>query len=214
VPPDGSAEYINALSVTKGFPVPLIVLASTSPWRKAMLEAAGFRVECEPPGVDERAVSEPDPRRLAAVLAEAKARAVARRRPDAWVLGADQVVTDGAEVWGKPLDPADHLARLQAMRGRSHDLVTGFCLLGPDGVEEIGLETTRLWVRDDLTDDELRAYVATGEGSGCAGGYAAEGQGAWLFSRIEGDWFNVMGLPLLRVIDALRRHRWRYGAQA
>ncbi len=178
-----------------------------------MLEGAGFRVECEAPGVDERAVSEPDPRRLAGQLATAKARAVAHRRPGHLILGADQVVTDGVEVWGKPVDAADHLARLQAMRGRSHDLVTGFCLLGP-GVEEVGLETTRLWVRADLTDAELEAYVATGEGSGCAGGYAAEGQGAWLFSRIEGDWFNVIGLPLLRVIDALRRHGWQFGEQA
>jgi len=96
------------------------------------------------------------------------------------------------------------------MRGCWHDLVTGWALLGP-GVRHISCHTTRLRVREDLGDDELVAYVATGEGSGCAGGYAIEGHGVWLFDRIEGDWFNILGLPLLDVLDVLRGHGWRYG---
>ena len=186
-----------------------LILASTSPWRRQMLESAGLSVRAISPGVDERAIVDDDPGSLARRLAHMKAVAVARQFPAAVVLGADQVVSDGREIWGKPLDATDHLARLRSMRGEVHDLITGFALLGP-GVEVVGTETTRLWVRPDLTEQELEAYVQTGEGSGCAGGYAAEGRGAFLFSRIEGDWFNVLGLPLFRVLDALRAHGWRF----
>ena len=96
-----------------------------------MLESAGIRIRCESPGFDERSVIEPDAARLALHLARAKAGAVAQRFPDAWVIGADQVVTDGVSVWGKPEDPEDHRRQLLAMRGRAHELVTGFCLIGP-----------------------------------------------------------------------------------
>ena len=119
------------------------------------------------------------------------------------MIGADQVVHQDGEVFGKPRDPADHLARLQSMRGHTHELVTGWSLRGP-GPPEDGVVITRMTVRDDLTDDELRAYVDSGEGSGCAGGYAAEGRGARLMRRVDGDWFNVIGLPVLAVWDALR----------
>jgi len=186
-----------------------LVLASTSASRRQMLRDAGFAVVFEAPGVDE-GIEESDPARRAVALAVRKAEAVRARHPDAWVLAADQVVTDGTEVWGKPSDAAEHLARLQSMRGRWHDLVTGFVLLGP-GIRESGVERTRLWVRDDLEDEELRAYVDTSEGRDCAGGYAIEGRGAFLFSRIEGDWFNILGLPLLRVLDLLRGQGWRFG---
>ena len=178
-----------------------------------MLESAGLPVHCEAPGVDERAVTLSDPVELARHLALAKARAVAERHPDAWVLGADQVAWDGSEVFGKPTDPEDHFARLAAMRGTTHDLVTGFALLGPE-LRHLEHVRTRLAVRGDLTDAELRAYVATGEGSGCAGGYAVEGRGVFLFEHIDGSWHNVLGLPLLRVLDVLRAHGWRFGEAA
>jgi septum formation protein len=186
-----------------------LVLASTSPSRRQMLENAGVTVELEAPGVDE-GIEEPDPAKRAVALAERKAEAVRARRPDVLVLAADQVVTDGTEVWGKPSDPAEHLARLRSMRGQWHDLVTGFALIGP-GIRRLGVERTRLWVRADLGDDELRAYVDSGEGRHCAGGYAIEGRGGFLFSRVEGDWFNILGLPLLRVMDLLREQGWRFG---
>lgn len=174
-----------------------------------MLAAAGFEVEPVAPGVDE-SIPEMDPVARAVALSRRKALAVAEVRPDAWVIAADQVVTDGIAVWGKPKDAHDHLAGLKAMRGRSHDLVTGFTVVAPDW-EESGHERTRLWVRADLTDDELAAYVATAEGRHCAGGYAIEGLGGFLFERVDGDFFNILGLPLLRVIAVLRAHGWRFG---
>ena len=177
-----------------------------------MLADVGVRARTEASGVDEDYEPGPDPTEIATMLAERKAASVAGRHPSAWVLGADQVVCDSVDrtqIWGKPTDPADHLARLAGMRGRSHVLVTGWVLIGP-GVRRTGHCETVLHVRADLTDAELEAYVATGEGSGCAGGYMAEGRGAFLFERIDGDWFNVLGLPILQVFGALRELGWRF----
>lgn len=187
-----------------------ILLASTSPWRRKMLADAGIAADGVDPGVDEARWTDPDPVVTAQWRARAKADAVARAHPDRWVLGADQVVHDGREVFGKPTDPADHLARLRAMRGRAHDLHTAWALVGPGPAAE-GVAVTRMHVRDDLSDAELTAYVACGEGAGCAGGYAFEGRGAFLFSRVDGDFFNVLGLPLLDVMTALRARGWRAG---
>ncbi|MEZ4240208.1 MAG: Maf family protein [Myxococcota bacterium] len=197
-----------------------LILASTSPYRRRMLQDAGLAVRCEAPEVDERSFGHdaPDspfetaPERLATALARAKAQAVAARFPERWVLGADQVAYDPEEPgapFGKPEGPDDHLRRLRQLAGREHRLVTGFALLGGPR-EHVEAVTTRLTFRSDLTDDELRAYVATGEGAGCAGGYAVEGRGAFLIERIDGDLFNVIGLPLLQVITALRGAGWRF----
>lgn len=175
-----------------------------------MLADVGVLARPVPSGVDEEAEPEHRPEQRAIALAVAKARAVAALHPTALVIGADQVVWDGEEVFGKPRSPADHVARLLSMRGKAHDLVTGWAVIGPEG-ERTGLERTTLHVRAGISEREVRAYVESGEGSGCAGGYAAEGHGAFLFERIEGDWFNVIGLPLHAVLTELRRHGWRYG---
>ena len=190
--------------------MPQLILASTSRWRRQVLEDVGLPFHSEAPGVDERAFDAPGPVELASLLARKKAEAVAARHPDAVVLGADQVVWDGHEVFGKPEDAADHRRRLLAMRGRSHDLVTAVCMVGPD-LDAAFVERTTMHVRGDLTEAEIAAYVATGEGSGCAGGYAVEAHGMFLFERIEGDWHNVIGLPVARVLDVLRAQGWRYG---
>ncbi len=145
--------------------------------------------------------------------AEAKAAAVAEDNPHDWVLGADQVAHQDGEMFGKPRDAADHLERLRSMRGRTHALVTAWVLVGP-GEAARGVCTTRMHVRADLEEAEIRAYVLSGEGSGCAGGYAAEGHGGALFARVEGDWFNVIGLPVLDVLEALRARGWRMGGPA
>ncbi|MCO4743469.1 MAG: septum formation protein Maf [Proteobacteria bacterium] len=190
--------------------MPDLILASTSRWRRQLLTDVGLNVQTEAPGVDERAFDAPGPVELASLLARKKAEAVAARHSGAVVLGADQVVWDGLEVFGKPVDPQDHFDRLCAMRGRSHELVTAVCMLGPD-LDEAFVERTRMFVRGDLSDEEIRRYVQMGEGSGCAGGYAVEAHGLFLFEKVEGDWHNVIGLPLMRVLDVLRRRGWRYG---
>lgn len=189
-----------------------LILASTSPYRRHLLEAAGIKARTAPPNVDERAVQMSDPLALATELALRKARAVAGAHPDALVLGADQVAYDlenPAAHFGKPLDPEDHRRRLTSMLGRKHALVTGIALVGP-GIEITDHETSVIHFRGDIGGEEIAAYVASGEGSGCAGGYTVEGRGIFLIERIEGDWFNVVGLPLPRVMSLLRKHGWRY----
>jgi len=190
-----------------------LILASTSPWRRRILADAGMSFRVVPSHVDERLVQASDPIYLVQELARRKAEAVAAGHPDAWVIGADQVAYDPDQpdlIWGKPKDPDAHFEQLRRLRGTRHALVTGFAILAPD-FTEMGYETTILLGRHDLEDAELRAYVDTGEGSQCAGGYAAEGRGGFLFERIDGDWFNVLGLPLFRILDVLRERGWRFG---
>lgn len=183
-----------------------LILASESPWRRELLERAGVPCEGRAHTVDEYALVEADPVVRARELALAKARSLADAT-DSWVLGADQVCHLDGHIFHKPVDADDHLDQLRALRGRTHELVTGVALVGP-GVEEVFDERTRITLRE-LGDDELRAYLATGEGGGCAGGYQVEGQGAQLIERVDGDWFNVVGLPVLRVVSVLRSHGWR-----
>lgn len=189
-----------------------LILASTSPTRRKLLEGAGVRLQVEDPRVDEHITTPDGPEGLASALARRKARAVALHHPGAWVLGADQVVHQRGEIFGKPRSRDDHLARLKSMRGQTHDLITAWVLLGPGDLAH-GTSITRMKVRADLEDHELAHYVSTGEGTFCAGGYAAEGKGSFLFERVEGDWFNVLGLPLLDVLTALRARGWRLDAR-
>lgn len=193
--------------------MPELILASTSPYRRRMLEDAGFRVRAEAPEVSEDAPSSvPEVAQLVCELATRKARAVADRHPSAWVIGADQLAffpDQPRRPIGKPADAPAHLAMLQEMRGRAHVLVTGLAVVGP-GVDHVSSHQTVMHVRGDLTDEELGSYVATEEGRYCAAGYAAEARGAFLFSRIEGDFFNVQGLPVLAVIQVLRELGWRF----
>jgi len=150
---------------------------------------------------------ETDSARRARLLARAKARSVAVIEPDAVVIGADQVCHLEGEVFHKPADPEDHMAQLRRLRGRTHELVTGVALVGP-GVERLFDDRTTIRLRD-LSDAELGSYLRTGEGQGCAGGYQVEGVGAQLIEHVGGDWFNVVGLPVLRLISELRALGWR-----
>jgi len=187
-----------------------LVLASTSPWRRKILEDAGIPVLVVPPQVDEDVAHSVSVVGLVEHLAMKKATAVALRHPGRWVLGADQLIHHQGEVWGKPRNDTEHLQRLERMRGETHELVTGFALLGP-GFQVVDHQTTHLTFRSDLTSSELASYVATGEGRPCAGGYAVEGQGGFLVARVDGDLFNVLGLPLFKVLTAMRGQGWRFG---
>jgi septum formation protein len=183
-----------------------IILASTSPARIALLRAAGVVHQAVSPGVDESVIQADSPAALALARAEAKALAV---DPGvSVVIGADQVAHLDGAAFGKPTDPADHRARLRQLRGRTHTLCTAVVLRDRERIERHLTECT-VSIRGDLSDAEIDAYVATGEGSGCAGGYAAEGLGASLIASIEGDYTAVLGLPLHLVLGALRGYGWR-----
>lgn len=187
-----------------------VVLASTSQWRRGLLADAGLVVEAADPHVDEAPLVGASPAETARLRAAAKARAVAARRPGALVIGADQVAHLDGETFGKPAGPADWLARLQQLRGRAHTLTTAVALVDSAG-EELFTVDTRVRFRSDLRDAELRRYVELGEAAGCAGGYMVERRGAWLIESIEGDWTNVVGLPIFALVSRLRARGYVLG---
>ena len=187
-----------------------VVLASTSRWRAQLLEQSGVRCEVLASGVDEGAFAEMDPARRAEGLAVAKARAVAERIGDplAAIIGADQVAHLNGAVLHKPKTLERHREQLHALRGETHELVTGVCVLRAE-YEVVFHETSSIHFRIDLSDAEIEDYLTTGEGRRACGGYQIEGLGPQLIHRVEGDWFNVVGLPILRVVTELRSMGWR-----
>ena len=181
-----------------------LILASASPRRRELLGRAGLRPTCDPADVDETPLPGEAPRALAVRLAEAKARATAARWPDAWVLGADTVVTiDGASL-GKPEDGAEARAMLVTLAGRTHVVVTAVCVVAPGGAVHALACETEVDVRA-LAARDLDGYVACGEWRGKAGGYAVQGVGAALVTAIRGSYTNVVGLPLAETLALLAR---------
>lgn len=183
---------------------PPLVLASTSRYRRDLLARLGLPFACEAPGVDEDvdgAGHAPEARALA--LALAKARAVAVRRPDAIVLGSDQVCALGDEVLGKPGSVATACAQLQRLQAREHRLATAVAIVHGRR-EHTFLDVTRLHMRA-LTAEAIQRYVAADQPLDCAGSYRIEGLGISLFERIESeDQTAIVGLPLLATARALR----------
>ncbi len=179
-----------------------LILASASPSRLRLLRAAGIDPEVVVSGVDEEglAASMPGatPEQVALVLAEAKARWVAQRHPDALVLGADSVLDVDGRSLGKPLTTEVAVMRWREIRGRSADLITGHCLIHPGGVAVAAERTAVFFAEPD--DAEIDAYVATGEPLHVAGGFTLDGYGSAFVRRVEGDPSNVIGLavPLVR----------------
>ena len=184
----------------------MLLLASASPARRRLLEQAAIPHRVQVSGVDEDAIVDSEPTRLVQRLAQAKAQAVYQWLIDApsgdgtisAVLGCDSLLTFDGEVFGKPADAAEAIARWQRMAGGWGELHTGHCLLAADR-ERLTTVTTRVQFAP-VSQDEIEAYVATGEPLQCAGGFALEGRGGALVERIEGCFSNVIGLslPLLR----------------
>jgi septum formation protein len=181
-------------------PAPPLVLASRSPQRRAILEQLGIPFEVVLPRFAEEP-SATDPISEVERRAQGKARSVAADAGDRPVLGVDTEVVLGGRVHGKPADASEAEAMLEALSGMTHEVVSGLCLATP-GWEEVRHEVTRVSFRE-LTPRELGLYVATGEWRERAGGYAIQGRGAALVSRIEGDYLNVVGLPAALLVDLL-----------
>jgi septum formation protein len=174
----------------------VIVLASTSPQRRAILEQLGIPFRVVPPAYEE--VGD-DP----VEHAVQKARSVDGGGEP--VLGVDTVVVLGGNVLGKPADAGEAKSMLGRLAGQTHDVVSGLCLR-TDEWEQSGRAVTEVTFRG-LTADEIERYVSTGEWQGRAGGYAIQGLGAALVERIDGDYLNVVGLPGALLVDVLRRQR-------
>ena len=187
-----------------------LVLASASPRRRELLQNAGIPFIIQASKIPELPREGEAPQACAERLAREKALDVFRQRPQDFVLGADTIVIVGGQILGKPRDAADAARMLRLLSGRTHQVTTGVCLIGPDrkgrsSLQETRSETTRVTM-SKLMDDDIESYVATGEPLDKAGAYAIQGIASRWISRIEGDYFNVVGLPVSLVYRMLQEN--------
>jgi len=181
-----------------------LVLASASPRRKEILEGLGFEFEVLPPDIEENDIPCADHEAFAIGLAVKKAEEIRRARPLATVIAADTIVVCGDSRLGKPVGEADASSMLRLLSGRAHEVITGVALIAPDGRRLAEAERTRVFFRV-LSADEIARYVGTGEPFGKAGAYAIQGYAAPFVQRIEGCYFNVVGLPVSLLFTMLSK---------
>jgi len=180
-----------------------IILASGSQWRRQLLLDIGLDVTAISAKIIEEEIWGRSPLETATLRAQAKANEVLSRHPSALVIGADQVCHFQGKTIGKPASDSEWLDRLMSMRGQEHSLTTAVAIRSDE--HEIDFyESTKVYFRNSLTKDVLQRYIALNEARNCAGGYMMEKRGAWLIERIEGDWQNVIGLPIFSLTHHLR----------
>jgi septum formation protein len=182
-----------------------LLLASASPRRRELLQRVGVPIEVRPADIDEAPLSTEDPAGYVARIAHEKARAVTRL-PGQWVLAADTTVTIDGKILAKADSPEEAATMLRALSGRVHQVITAFTLVGD--IEDRVVSEHRLVASDvsmiELDATTLADYVASGEWRGKAGAYAVQGIGAALVREIRGSVTNVIGLPLVEVLETLR----------
>ena len=190
----------------------MLVLASASPRRQELLRNAGISFVVQPAHILEEPLASESGNHRAERLARAKARLVSSVRTSDPVLGADTVVVIEGQILGKPCDSADAARMLRLLSGKTHQVITGVCLIVPTGsqnqeatAEEVCSETT-LVTMSAITGAEIQAYIATGEPMDKAGAYAIQGWASRWIPRIEGDYSNVVGLPVALVWRMLQKH--------
>lgn len=181
----GGAEDVSA--------VPPLLLASTSPQRRAILQQLGIPFDVAAPDYEEHDPPDADAAELVSRHAVGKARSVLDTAGDRPVLGVDTTVAVNGRIYAKPGTASEAEWMLEELSGRTHEVVSGLCLLTP-AWEVVETAATRVTFRA-LTPRDLAAYVASGEWEGRAGGYAIQGRGAALVERVDGDYLNVVGLP-------------------
>ena len=182
---------------------PMLVLASASPRRQELLRNGGIPFEVQPAHIAEDPLPGEGAKECAERLAREKALAVAGQRPQDCVLGADTVVVVDGQILGKPSDAADAARMLRLLSGREHQVITGVCLV-VDGRWSVASETTSVTM-SEISEKEITDYVASGEPMDKAGGYAIQGIASRWIPRIEGDYSNVVGLPVALVWGMLRQ---------
>jgi len=184
-----------------------LILASASPRRRELLTNAGIEFEVIPSEIEEPGPSGAPPAAYAERVAQLKAETVARTFAPTYravVLGADTVVVAGGELLGKPRSAEEARAMLEKLSGREHQVITGVALVNAAGRSALAHETTRVQFRE-VTAEEVAEYIASGEPFGKAGAYAIQGRASRFVTRIEGCYFNVMGLPVALVDRLLRQ---------
>jgi septum formation protein len=194
--------------------VPL-VLASTSPRRQELLRNANIPFTVHPADINETPLPHESPQACAERLAREKAQAVSKNHPHNFVLGADTIVVVDNAILGKPRDPQDAARMLRLLSGRTHTVITGVCLVRPGANQPdvttdnrqpatVSSESTLVHM-SEISEKEIRDYVATGEPMDKAGAYAIQGIASRWITRIEGDYSNVVGLPVALVYAMLRK---------
>lgn len=180
-----------------------LILASASPSRKMLLEQAGLDFEVVVSGVDETVPSDYTPAQTVEALAQRKGQAVQALRPEAPIIAADSVVSIDGLILGKPKDDEAAKATLRRLSGRTHELITGVCLL-INGQMDLFHQVTQVTFYP-LTEEEIAEYVALRESRGRAGAYGIEGIGVVLVQSIQGDYPNIVGLPVAETIRRLHK---------
>lgn len=180
-----------------------IILASASPRRKELLTTAGVEFEVCVKEVDETVPEGTEPVEAAKLTASKKAAAVAESHAEDIVIGADTIVVANKKILGKPKDKADAAAMLRMLSGIEHEVVTGVCIIGGRKTETFARVSRVKFY--ELTDEEIESYVATGEPVDKAGSYGIQGRGCTLVEHIEGDYFNIVGLPVAEVVRRIKK---------
>lgn len=174
-----------------------LVLASASPRRQEILKNCGFDFRVFPADIEEKVPDETAPEKVPMLLAEQKAQAVFEKFPYSAVLAADTVVVINGKILGKPKDKDDAFGMLRALSGNTHYVYTGVCIkFGNKSDSFVSKSAVEFY---DLSDDEIKAYIETGEPMDKAGAYGIQGKGAVLVKAISGDYFNIVGLPIAQV---------------
>lgn len=184
-----------------------IILASASPRRKELLEQIGIEFFCHP-AVGEEKVSKTNPKDIVKELALQKATEVAKQYPDAIVLGADTIVSCDGQILGKPVSRQNAMEMLNMLQGRTHEVLTGVCILKMiDGTiaEQILFEEETKVEMHAMSFEEIEEYVKSGECDDKAGSYGIQGKCAAFIKGIIGDYYNVVGLPVSRVYQSLKK---------
>ena len=177
-----------------------LVLASSSPRRKELLDAAGWPYEAIVAGIDESLKPNEEPAAYVQRLARSKAEAVAARLQSGLVLGADTTVVVENEILGQPKDDDDARRMLNLLNGKWHEVLTGVAAVRVGGETTVDYETTRVRFAE-MSNREIEWYIATGEARGKAGAYGIQGAAGLFIEEIQGDYFNIVGLPIRLVYD-------------
>jgi septum formation protein len=180
-----------------------LILASSSPRRKELLETLRLTFAISSSEVDESFDPALSPKEVVMELADRKAQVVFKENPNAFVIGSDTIVVADKQILGKPADEAEAFAMLKSLSGRQHDVYTGVSIVSPTGTTTF-YEKTEVWFWE-LTDDTIRAYVKSGEPLDKAGAYGIQQLGSMLVKKINGDYFAVVGLPVSRTIRELKK---------
>jgi len=182
----------------------LIILASSSPRRKELLSTLGLNFMVVPPHIEEEVVKGENPQEHVARLSQAKATEIGKAFRDCWILGADTIVFIEGEVLGKPQSEAEAYLMLKKLSGREHTVLTGFFIYHPRNQKFFSeVVESRVKIKQ-LEDEEIKAYIKTGEPFDKAGAYAAQGRGMFMIEKIFGSFTNVIGLPVCEVVNALK----------